>query len=313
MTPHVGRLKKEPSYADVVNDRFSLRSTAENIAGRVDASVSMVTGNGEAKAVSAPMPYDDAFVFFVRLEHGTPYQLWIDGKFKLSGRLRSGSSSIFDLRTSPYAVGIKPFQHMHFYFSKACLQAAIDGVGDQPYPEIILPHDFAFRDPVMLSIACALTPAFRNKKYTSSLFVDHLVTAAASHFVTRYGQPRQPSQAPVADSSPAQLSLAKEMMDSKSDGNLTVHELADASGLRHNEFNTLFHRQTGMTPPAWLVRRRTEKALDLLRRTTKSLDEVASLSGFLNAHHMVQSFMMNLGNSPEVFRRDAALVSIVRN
>jgi AraC family transcriptional regulator len=257
------RHAKGPGYAKVLGDRFSLKAAPEIITDRTDASISMVRGNASSDVVTVPIPYDDAFVLLVRLEGGVPYQLWIDGKFTPSGRLASGSTSIFDLRTNPYALGIQSSHHVHFYFSKACLEAAMDDARDATLPEIVLPRTFAFHDPVMLNIATALSPAFQQHAYTSSLFVDHLATASASHFISTYGTRAEKSPRTISRMSSEQLARAKEMLDAKIDGNVTVRQLAGASGLRPDDFKQAFKLQTGVSPPEWLVRRRTGKAIDL--------------------------------------------------
>lgn len=292
---------RSDAYAQVMDNRFRLAS-APIITDQVDASISLMSGKAQLDPTTAPLPYDDAFVFLVRLERCTPYQLWIDGKFILSGELPSGSSSIFDLRTRPYASGVQQFKHMHFYMSKAFLQAVAEEAGQHTDPEMVLPTIFAFDDPAMFHLARGLIPAFQQRRYATPLFVDHLMNASASHLISTYATTALRPQARVPNMGSEQLFRAIEILEAHIHGNVTLSELARSCGLRPNEFKLLFKRQTGLTAPEWLARRRLEKAVAFLRETTNSLEEVAVLSGYPDARHMTTSFMNKLGNPPEMFR-----------
>lgn len=301
------------AYAEVMDNRFRLASQPDVITNRVDASISMVAGKAQTDPATAPLPYDDAFVFLVRLEQCTPYQLWIDGKFTLSGALPSGSSSIFDLRTRPYASGVQQFRHMHFYMSKSFLQTTADEAGEPTPPEIVLPRTFAFDDPAMFFLAKGLMPAFQQRQFATPLYVDHLMNASASHLISTYAAttPRRVTRLPGM--SAEQLHCAMEIMDAHIKGNLTLSELAHGCGLRPNEFKLLFKRQVGVSAPEWLACRRTEKAVTLLRETKKSLDEVAALAGYSSSAHMTAAFMSKLGNPPQIFQKENATYLFLRH
>jgi AraC-like DNA-binding protein len=289
------------AYARHVGDRFLLASDPQVIARRVDASISLVTGNRDGSVVSAPLPYDEAYVFVVRLEDTTPYQLWINGQFLLSGELQRGSCSIFDLRTQAYASGIRRFQHVHFYMTKSFLDtvAAELGYGSS---ELVIPDRFAFNDRIMFHMAKSLVPVFRSRRYASTSFVDHLVNAAASHLISRYSSRQHIGKLLVPNLSASRLSAAMEMMEAHLDGDLALSKLAAFCGVSASEFVILFRQRTGTGVAEWLARRRTDKAIAFLRDSKKPIDEIARMAGYSDGTQMAASFMAVLGNPPEFFR-----------
>lgn len=289
------------SYVRQMEDRFLLAFNPQVITRRVDASISLVTGRRDGNAVSAPLPYDEAYVFVVRLEDSTPYQLWIDGKFLLSGELRRGSCSIFDLRTQAYASGIRRFQHVHFYLSKTFLDTVAAELG-YASSELAMPDSFAFSDPIMFHLAKGLIPIFRNRRNASTLFVDHIVNAAASHLLSTYSHKLDRGKLTTPRISGKRLSAAMEMMDANLDGDIALAQLAAVCGLSAGEFVLIFRQQTGTSAPEWLARRRTDKAISLLRESNKPIDEIARMAGYPDGSHMTASFMAVLGNPPEFFR-----------
>jgi AraC family transcriptional regulator len=82
----------------------------------------------------------------------------------------------------------------------------------------------------------------------------------------------------------------------------TLAELAGAANLSVNHFIRAFRQQKGMTPHRYVVRRRFERAMTLLKRPGKSVAEVADETGFANSAHFVAMFRRTVGVTPGALR-----------
>lgn len=79
--------------------------------------------------------------------------------------------------------------------------------------------------------------------------------------------------------------------------------LASVAGVSVYHFAREFKHSTGVTPHAYLVARRVERAQDMLARTDLSLSEVACAVGFSDQSHLARHFRQVLGTTPGKFRR----------
>jgi AraC-like DNA-binding protein len=79
-------------------------------------------------------------------------------------------------------------------------------------------------------------------------------------------------------------------------------QLASAACLSVNHFIRAFHQQTGVTPHRYVVLRRIDRAIALLKRSEKSVAEVADDVGFATPAHFVATFRRTMGVTPGAFR-----------
>lgn len=84
---------------------------------------------------------------------------------------------------------------------------------------------------------------------------------------------------------------------------LPLKELAGRSGLSAFHFARAFKQTMGVTPHAYVLQRRVERARELLRTTDRSLGEVALETGFGSQSHFTTVFRRITGLTPAVVRR----------
>jgi len=84
---------------------------------------------------------------------------------------------------------------------------------------------------------------------------------------------------------------------------LPVTKLAARAAMGPRTFERLFKREVGRTPAQYVVRMRVEAAARQLETTDRSLDQIATATGFTSTEVMRRAFMRTLGTSPARYRR----------
>lgn len=189
----------------------------------------------------------------------------------------------------------------NFFVPRATLDALSDGgrVADLT----VLPGQ-VLDDQVVRGLAMALECAFAAPDRINQLFLDHIGWAFAAHCAAKFLEPQRRARTPCGHLSPPQERLAKEMIDARLDGGLTVADLARACGLSIAHFARAFRRSTGVPPHRWLMLRRIERARHLLRTSQDSLANIALECGFNDQVHLTHAFTRIIGVPPGAWRRD---------
>ncbi|HEV3428003.1 MAG TPA: AraC family transcriptional regulator [Paraburkholderia sp.] len=83
---------------------------------------------------------------------------------------------------------------------------------------------------------------------------------------------------------------------------ITLEELAGLCGLGRFQFLKQFKLTIGMTPHAWLLRLRLERACELLLQGPQPIASVAQAVGFYDQSHFNRAFRQAYGVAPSCFR-----------
>lgn len=100
--------------------------------------------------------------------------------------------------------------------------------------------------------------------------------------------------------SPVQWRRIQEFCDAHLSEKITLDDLAAVCGLDRFQFLRLFKHSIGMTPHAWLVRLRLERACSLLNRSHQ-LTRVAQDVGFYDQSHFNRAFRRAFGVPPSQY------------
>jgi AraC-like DNA-binding protein len=98
---------------------------------------------------------------------------------------------------------------------------------------------------------------------------------------------------------PWQLRRAYEFIEANLDGAPSISDVAEQCGLSRSHFK----RESGFTPHRWMMKRRLERARQLLREPDFQLAEIAQRCGFVDQSHFTRVFSRSEACSPGRWRR----------
>ena len=101
------------------------------------------------------------------------------------------------------------------------------------------------------------------------------------------------------------VALAKEHLENHFTEPLPMNEVAKKAGCSRAHLFLVFKRETGMSPNDWLQRRRVKAATELLRTTSRKLEDIATATGFSSAQYFCQVFRKYTGTTPGEYRQKA--------
>jgi AraC-like DNA-binding protein len=98
------------------------------------------------------------------------------------------------------------------------------------------------------------------------------------------------------------LLRAKDMADARYAERLEVDDMARAAGLSRAHFSREFKQAFGVSPHAYLLTRRLERAASLLRVTDRSVTEICLDVGLQSLGSFTTSFKRMFGRTPTEYR-----------
>jgi AraC family transcriptional regulator len=100
-----------------------------------------------------------------------------------------------------------------------------------------------------------------------------------------------------------QVRKVQEYVDAHIAGRVLVLELSALVKFSEAHFSRLFKRTFGLSPHAFVLRRRLDLAARLMLESKKSLTDIALCCGFTDQAHLCHHFRRSMGQSPAAWRR----------
>ncbi|MBR8838126.1 MAG: helix-turn-helix transcriptional regulator [Stigonema ocellatum SAG 48.90 = DSM 106950] len=168
----------------------------------------------------------------------------------------------------------------------------------EPKQVEIIPH-FATPDPLVYQIGIALKNTLENNPFGSRLYAETMVAALSVHLMQHYSTRKPKFQEYTGGLPRRKLQRLMEYINEHLDKNLGLSELAALVQMSPHYFSQLFKQSTGMTPHQYVIRRRVERAKELILQGEMTMAEIAHNVGFANQSHLNLHFKRLLGVTPK--------------
>jgi len=184
--------------------------------------------------------------------------------------------------------------------SPSLLQRAADDIGLDS-ARTGLEQRFQFQDPQIEHVAWALAAEHRSGAPNGGLYTECLGLALAVHLLGHY----KSSTALKRGLSRIQLRRVTAYIENNLEQDLSLAALAQVAHLSASHFKTLFKRSTGFAVHEYVIRRRVERAKQLLTRSELVASQVAASAGFAHQSHMARAMRRVLGVTPSMIARSS--------
>lgn len=109
---------------------------------------------------------------------------------------------------------------------------------------------------------------------------------------------------PRLASSQPRLAEVAQLMEANIEEPIELDELAALAGFSRRQLERLFLKHLGCTPSRYYLRVRLNRARRLLKQTSCSIVEIASMCGFVSATHFSRCYRKTMGRAPRQERVD---------
>ena len=246
-----------------------------------------------------PSPPDEAFALCLRLCHQRA-ESWVDGRHGIKGALKD-EASIYDLRCETVVHFQDPFDFIYLYLPHSALSGVATEL-DASRVQFDVATGTSIRDPVVAHLGQCLLPALERPNEANELFVGYVAMALNTHFLRKYASILPADRLRRSGLTGWQLRIAKEMIRSHLDGEVSLARIASECGISAAHFARAFKVSTGTPPHRWLMDQRIEESKRLLVGSALSLTDIAVKCGFADQSHFTRAFSARMGTTPGRWR-----------
>jgi AraC family transcriptional regulator len=195
---------------------------------------------------------------------------------------------------------------VHTYLDPKVFRMVAAEAGAEPERLEVL-NSVAARDPALSQVGLALLEELEGGGPADGLYAESLAQVLAVHLLRRHsslgrGPSRRLGPERTGGLPGASLKSVADYVGDNLPGDLSLAELADIANLSPYHFARAFKRSTGFTPHQYVLRRRIERAREMLLATDLPVGVVARRVGFASPSHFAQQFKRVVGAPPSTLR-----------
>jgi AraC family transcriptional regulator len=165
-------------------------------------------------------------------------------------------------------------------------------------------HSAMWRDHTIRDTMLGLWRAGRGDDGAPAVDPDSALLALTTRLLRRAGRAGSRAERPLS-LAPHVLRRVLDYIEANLDGDCDLFRLAAVAELSPFHFARAFRRDMADPPHRYVVARRLQRAIHLVRTTERDLSEIALACGFAQQSRMADAFTRHLGISPGRLRRSA--------
>ncbi|WP_420998406.1 helix-turn-helix domain-containing protein [Cupriavidus sp. 30B13] len=291
-------------YKDILDvDLENLRSLEVNVLNKGVMSATHIRHELPYRGTTKQYVQEDAYFISLQLRELQVKEHWCNGRRIATDPYAENNVSIYDMRDAWSAKLDAPFESFICHVTQDSLNALADAHGAPRIHRLVCAPAHRHEDILVRQFADLLIPAAVQDAQPPQLFVGHLLLALHEHLAMAYGNLDPHARLLKGALAPWHYRRATEFMLANLSHNVSLEQIATDCGLSVNHFVRAFTRSTGETPHRWLMQRRVDAAIELMRRTDSSLADISLLCGFSDQSHFNRWFSARTGITPGLWRK----------
>jgi AraC family transcriptional regulator len=161
---------------------------------------------------------------------------------------------------------------------------------------------FKVRDPQLENIGWALKAEMESGYSCGRLYLDSLALAVAARLVHFHSSLSIEPRIQNGKLAGHKLKQVLSYIEDNVGEDISLSEIATVSGLSVSHFKRVFRESVGLPVHQYLIRRRLERAKELLGEGKLSISQIAIETGFAHQSHLARHMRRVLGILPRILR-----------
>jgi AraC family transcriptional regulator len=228
-------------------------------------------------------------------------------RFSVSGRtVQDGITTAGMVHVTEPAVSVRclfrgPYDVLHLYVPNTLIAECARGLSGHHVP-ILYSEAVPRKDIVIDSLGRALLEANRVGGSFGQTYADCISMAIVARLLASASRVATSERSRGSKLAQWRLKRAIDYVEARLDEPVSLADVASSAGLTRMHFAAQFRAATGLRPHEYLLRRRIERAQELLVGTGMPLVDVALSVGFHNQSHFTSVFKRYAGQPPRAWR-----------
>ncbi len=228
-------------------------------------------------------------------------------RFRVSGRtVHDGVTTPGTVHVTEPAVPVRclfrgPYDVLHLHVPNSLIAELARDVTGHPVPELCS-KSVPSKDITVDSLGRALLEADRVGGSFGQLYADSISIAIVARLLASANCEATTERPKVGELARWRLKRAIDYVEAQLDKPVSLADVASSAGLTRMHFAAQFRAATGLRPHEYLLRRRIERAQEMLVGTNMSLVDVALSVGFQTQAHFTSVFKRYAGQPPRAWR-----------
>ena len=286
----------------IVDDEPEWRVPCQTSAMALSASKVVATrwhaGNEQAQECGAETPAD-CYVVKIVLRN-TNIRFRVSGRTVHDGVTTPGTVHVTEPAVPVRCLFRRPYDVLHLYVPTNLVAECAREMTGHPVPELCS-KSVPSKDITVDSLGRALLEADRVGGSFGQLYADCISIAIVARLLGSANRAATSERPKVGELARWRLKRAIDYVEAQLDKPVSLADVASSAGLTRMHFAAQFRAATGLRPHEYLLRRRIERAQEMLVGTTMSLVDVALSVGFQTQAHFTSVFKRYAGQPPRAW------------
>lgn len=196
-----------------------------------------------------------------------------------------------------------PAEFINIYVSKKIVNDIIIDFSASGNSILRLDHSFSIYDDFIEQTINSLKEMLYSGSRFSSIEVQYIARVLVARVISKYSTNASENLNTDAGLSVPVLQRTFDFIDENLHRRIVIDRLAVTAGVGTAQFARLFKRATNVTLHQYIIKRRVERARDLLTETDTPIAEIAHECGFADQVHLTRFFGRIVGTSPASYRK----------
>lgn len=225
----------------------------------------------------------------------------VSGRTVQDGLTTPGTVHVTEPAAPVHCLFRGPYDVLHLHVPNQLIAECARDMTSHPRP-VLFSKGIPSKDATVDSLARALIEADRVGGSFGQIYADCISIAIVARLLASANRRAGPDQPKAGKLARWRLKRAIDYVEAHLNNPVSLADVASAAGLTRMHFAAQFRAATGMRPHEYLLRRRIERAQEMLVGTSMPLVDIALSVGFQSQSHFTRVFKRYVGQPPRAWR-----------